>query len=126
MVNGRRGGPGWDGEGVTVLRDALLIGYCAAVGLVAAGVAASFYRMLTLEPARFRMLGEGWTAAITTFFFCAVTGPAIILDLILKTRFAERGAGMTFVVGLAVAMIWSVCSGILVLELVLTVRDGLA
>ncbi len=109
-----------------MLRDALLLSYCAAVGFVAAGVAASFYTMVTHEPARFRMLGRGWGAAVTTFLFCALTGPAIIFDMILKTRFVERGAGTTFLVGLAVAAIWSVCSGILVLELVLTVRNGLA
>ena len=109
-----------------MLRDALLLSYCAAVGFVGAGVAASFYKMVTHEPARFKMLGQGWLATITTFFFCALTGPAIILDLILKTRFADRSAGATFLAGVAVALIWSVCSGILVLELVLTVRNGLA
>jgi hypothetical protein len=113
-------------EGEPVLRDALLLSYCAAVGFVAAGVAASFYKLMTQEPAQFRMLGKGWGAAVTTFFFCAVTGPAIIFDLILKSRFVDRGASTTFLVGLAVALIWSICSGILVLELVLTVRNGLA
>jgi hypothetical protein len=109
-----------------VLREALLVSYCAAVGFVAAGVAASFYKMVTEEPAQFRMLGKGWPAAVTTFFFCAVTGPAIILNLILKNRFVDRGASATFLVGLAVALIWSICSGMLVLELVLTVKNGLA
>lgn len=109
-----------------MLLEALLLFYCAAVGFVAAGIAASFYKMVTREAPRFRLLGQGWLAACTTFLFCALTGPAIIVDLVLKTRFAERGALTTLFVGLAVAAIWSVCSGILVLELVLTVRNGLA
>lgn len=108
-----------------MLRDGLLVLYCAAVGFVAAGVAASFYKMITKEPPRFALLGQGWLAAVSTFLFCALTGPAIIFDLILKSR-AERGAVTTLLVGLFVAVIWSVCSGILVLDLVLKVRNSLA
>jgi cytochrome c biogenesis protein CcdA len=107
-----------------MLRDSLLILYCAAVGFVAAGVAASLYKMITHEQPRFKLLGEGWTAAVTTFLFCAVTGPAIILDLLNKLR-REKSAFGTLAVGLAVATIWSVCSGILVLQIVLSVRNGL-
>lgn len=108
-----------------MLRDGLLVLYCAAVGFVASGVAASFYKMITKEPARFALLGQGWLAAVSTFLFCALTGPAIILDLILKSR-AERGAVGTLLVGLFVAVIWSFCSGILVLDLVLKLKSGLA
>jgi cytochrome c biogenesis protein CcdA len=109
-----------------VLRESLLLLYCAAVGFVAAGIAASLYKMATKEPPKFRLLGQGWVAVATTFMFCALTGPAIIVDLVLKTRFAERGAVPMALVGLVVAIVWSACSGILVLGLVLTVRDGLA
>jgi cytochrome c biogenesis protein CcdA len=108
-----------------MLRDSLLIFYCAAVGFVAAGLAASLYKMITHEPPRFKLLGEGWTAALTTFLFCALTGPAIILDLLVKLR-RERSQLGTLAIGLGVAVIWSVCSGILVLEIVLSVRNGLA
>lgn len=108
-----------------MLRDGLLIVYCAAVGFVAAGVAASFYKMVTKEPARFALLGQGWLAAVSTFLFCALTGPAIIFDLVIKSR-AERNAIGTLLVGLVVAVVWSVCSGILVLDLVLKLRNGLA
>jgi hypothetical protein len=108
-----------------MLRESLIILYCAAVGLVAAGIAASLYRMVTHEPPRFKMLGQSWAAAFTTFLFCALTGPAIILGLLPKLRL-ERNALGTIAVGVAVAAIWSVCSGILVLEIVLTVRGRLA
>ena len=109
-----------------MLRDGFLVLYCAAVGFVAAGVAASFYKMVTHEPARFALLGRGWMALVSTFLFCAVTGPAIILDLVFKSRIADKNAVGTLVVGLLVAAIWSVCSGILVLDLVLKVRNSLA
>ena len=108
------------------MRDGLLVLYCAAVGFVAAGVAASFYKMMTEEAPRFALLGKGWLAVGTTLLFFAVTGPAIIVDLVIKTRFAERNAVGMLLAGLVVAMIWSVCSGILVLGIVLSVRDSLA
>ena len=115
----------WDArEGPAMLRDSLLIFYCAAVGLVAAGLAASLYKIITHESPRFRLLGEGWLAAFTTFFFFALTGPAIILELLAKIR-RERAAPGTLAVGLAVAAIWSVCSGLVVLEIVLSLRNGL-
>jgi hypothetical protein len=41
-----------------MLRDALPLLYCEAVGFVAAGIAASFYTLVTAEPARFSLLGD--------------------------------------------------------------------
>lgn len=109
-----------------MLRDGVLIFYCAAVGFVAAGVGASFYKMMTQEPARFAMLGKGWLAAVSTFFFCALTGPAIIIDLIIQSRPVKAGSVGVLLAGMVVAVLWSVCSGILVLDLVITLRDSLA
>jgi hypothetical protein len=54
-----------------------------------------------------------------------VTGPAIILGLLNKLR-REKSAFGTLAVGFAVATIWSVSSGIRVLEIVLSFRNGLA
>jgi hypothetical protein len=109
-----------------VLRDGFLLLYCAAVGFVAAGVAASFYKMVTKEPARFTLLGTGWFAALVTFLFCALTGPAIVMDLVIRQRLADRKAIPMLLAGLVVAALWSVCSGVLVLDLVISIRDTLA
>ena len=109
-----------------MLRDGFLLAYCAAVGFVASGVAASFYKMVTREPARFTLLGEGWFAAFVTFLFCALTGPAIVMDLVIRNRVAEKNALPKILAGLVIAMLWSVCSGVLVLQLVLSLRDSLA
>ena len=93
---------------------------------MAAGIAASFFKMVTAEPARFALLGRGWLATTATFLFCAVTGPAIVIDLVLKQR-PLGGEGLsTLFAGVVVAMLWSVCSGMLVLDLVLQLRDTLA
>ena len=113
-------------EGTKVVRDSLLIFYCAAVGFVASGVAASFYKMMTHEPARFALLGEGWVAAVVTFLFCALTGPAIVTELVFKNKLNDKNALPMIAAGLFVAVLWSVCSGVLVLQIVLSIRDTLA
>jgi hypothetical protein len=94
-----------DRGGGQVLRDGFLLFYCASVGFVASGVAASFFKMVTHEPARFALLGKGWLATAVTFLFCAI--------------------GMALV-GLCVAVFWSICSGMLVLDLVLQLKESLA
>ncbi len=109
-----------------MLRDGFLILYCAAVGFVASGVAASFYKMMTTEAPRFALMGRGIGALIVTFIFCAVTGPAIVMDIVLKSRVSDRGAVGNALFGLFIVMLWSVCTGLLVLDLVITVRDTIA
>lgn len=109
-----------------MLREGLLLLYCAAVGFVAAGTAASFYKMITQQPARFTLLGSGWAGVAATFFFCALTGPAIMMDLVIHQRLADRGAFGTVVGGLLIAALWSAVSGIVVLDVVLSVTEGLA
>lgn len=109
----------------TVLREGLLILYCGAIGFVAAGIAASFYKMVTLEAARFALLGRSWLAVVSTFLFFAVTGPAIIMDIALKRR-RESDAATWMAASLVVAGLWSICSGILVLGAVLSLKSGLA
>ena len=109
-----------------VLRDGLLVFYCAAVGFVASGVAASLYKMITLEQARFKLLGDGWFGTFVTFFFCAVTGPAIVMDLVIRNRLADKNAVGALVAGLFIAALWSVCSGMVVVGVVLQFKDSLA
>jgi len=109
-----------------VLRDGFLLFYCASVGFVASGVAASFFKMVTHEPARFALLGKGWLATAVTFLFCAVTGPAIVMDMVIRNRNTDNGALGMVAAGLCVAVFWSICSGILVLDLVLQLKESLA
>jgi cytochrome c biogenesis protein CcdA len=115
-----------DRGGGQVLRDGFLLFYCASVGFVASGVAASFFKMVTHEPARFALLGKGWLATAVTFLFCAVTGPAIVMDMVIRNRSVDRGAIGMALVGLCVAVFWSICSGMLVLDLVLQLKESLA
>ncbi len=109
-----------------MLHDGLLIIYCGAIGFVAAGIAASFYKMVTSETARFALLGQGWLAAVSTFLFFAVSGPAIIMEAALRRRGSNGNVAGWMVASAVVAGLWSVCSGIIVLGLVLSLQGGLA
>lgn len=107
-----------------MLRDGLLLFYCAAIGFVAAGIAASFFKMVTSQPPRFAVLGQSWLGLATTFVFCALTGPAIIMDQAIHRRLTDRnGVGWLFA-SLFVAALWSACSGVLVLQLAVSLGGG--
>lgn len=108
------------------MRDVIILGYAATVGFVAAGIIASFYTWMTSEPARFGLLGRGVLALATTFVFCALTGPVIIVENAFRLRRQEEGAAGWMFAGFFIAALWSSCSGILVLSLVFSLRHSLA
>jgi hypothetical protein len=96
------------------------------IGFVASGVAASFFKMATSKPARFALLGEGKLGLASTFIFCAVTGPAIVVNTALWGDL-PRGNRLGWAAGcFFVAALWSVCSGILLVDLVFTIRDTIS
>jgi len=108
------------------MRDVLLLLYCAAVGFVAAGIAASFYKLVTAERARFSIVGETVFGLATSFLFCALTGPVIVVDFAIRNRHADRVPFTWLLAGLSVAALWSCCLGLVVLQLILVLRDTLA
>jgi hypothetical protein len=106
--------------------DALVLGYAAMVGFVAAGIIASFYQWVTSEPANFALLGTGMFAMMVTFAFCAFTGPIIMLDKAVCFRRSAQGPVGWIFAGLFFALLWSLCSGIFVLGTILALRDSMA
>ena len=109
-----------------MMRDLLLLLYCVAVGFVAAGIAASFYKLVTAEPARFGLIGETVFGLATSFVFCALTGPVIVIDFAIRNRRSARMPLPWLFAGVGIAALWSCCLGLVVLELILTLRDSLA
>jgi cytochrome c biogenesis protein CcdA len=105
-----------------MLRDALVLGYATTVGFVASGIIASFYKWITSEPVRFALLGEGTFALVTSFFFFALTGPVIIVEQVFRARLGREGPVSLLFFGFFIATLWSCCSGILVLSLVLSLK----
>jgi hypothetical protein len=113
-------------EWATVLREFLLLLYAIAIGFVAAGITASCYKMLSSEPARFALLGQSVLAWVTTFAFCALTGPVIVVEMAIRRVREEKLPLGWLAAGVGIAAMWSCCVGIVMLELVLAVRDSLA
>jgi hypothetical protein len=108
------------------VREFLILLYAIAIGFVAAGITASFYKMVSSEPARFMLFGQSVIAWVTTFAFCALTGPVIVVDMALRRVRDEKLPLGWLAAGVGVAAMWSCCVGIIMLELVLAVRDSLA
>jgi hypothetical protein len=106
-----------------VLGELMLLGYCALIGFVTAGITASFYKLATSEPARFALLGEGAFGLATTFAFCAISGPAIIADLVVKRALPSSNTLAWLAGSLAVATLWSTCSGVLMVEFILALSN---
>lgn len=103
-----------------MLRDALLLAYCGLVGCASAGAAASFHRLVTARPARFAVMGRSWMAAFSSYLFFAVTGPAIVAAAVWRGR-TDGGYSLGVAIGgIAVALVWSVCSGLVVLDVALS------
>ena len=109
-----------------MLHELLLLLYCVAVGFAAAGIAASFYKLVTAEPARFGLLGETVFGLATSFVFCALTGPVIVVDFAIRNRRVDKMPIAWLMAGVGIAALWSCCLGLVVLDLVLTLRDSLA
>jgi hypothetical protein len=117
-LNGAGRVPGWNGEESAVLRESLLLLYCTIIGFVTSGITASFFKWTTAKPARFAMLGDGAFGAATTMAFCAVSGPAIIAEMAV-TRSLPSSNTPGWIAGcLLVAALWSACSGVIVLQIV--------
>lgn len=109
-----------------MVRDLLLLVYASAIGFVSAGITASFYRMVTSEPARFGPAGTSSLALVSAFFLGALAGPIIILQSALNGVRERRIPRTMLGAGVIIAGLWSGCIGILVLDVALRLRDIVA
>ena len=109
------------------MREVLLLLYAAAVGFAAAGIAGSFYQLITARPPRFPSLsGGGLPSILATWLVCALTGPFIVAGMLVVAWRAKRPPLGWCVAGVAVAGLWSSCSGVVVLQFVIAFWDGIA
>ena len=106
--------------------EMLLLVYAGTIGFVAAGITASFYRMVTHEPARFGPAGNGNLALVSAFALGALAGPVIIVQNVRKSVREGQVPYSMLAAGIIIAGLWSGCTGILVLEVVSSVRNSLA
>jgi len=104
---------------VSVMFELLIAGYAACTGFVAAGLIGSFYQLMTSEPPRFGLKLDTWIRSFSSAFFCIFAGPFIIMrNAIRGQRIEHRPIGW-LAGSCVVALMWSTCSGIIVLQMAL-------
>lgn len=103
-----------------MLFETILLLYATAVGFVAAGIAGSLYQLITQEPPRFPGLSGGFVAIVLSWLVCAVTGPFIVGRMLVAAWRQRNPREKTTVgwsmAGIAVAGLWSGCSGIVLIQ----------
>lgn len=108
-----------------MLGEIAIAGYIIAAGFVAAGVIASFYQLVTAQPARFDFSGGGVASGLATIVICMFAGPVILMRNALRGRRIERRPLGWLLATLAIASGWSLCSGVVVMEFALAIRASL-
>lgn len=114
------------GEGVNkgltgVFFDVLIVGYIACAGFVAAGVLGSLYQLITKQPPRFNFGGESLMEFLAGLFLCVFAGPFIIMRNAIRGRRIENRPLGWLVASSTIAGMWSMCSGIMVINVALLV-----
>lgn len=111
--------------GCTMLFELAIAAYATAWGFVAAGFLSSLYQLITDKPVKFSVeLGTLWRGFVD-IILCAFAGPFIIMRNAIRGRVIEHRPVGWLVASTAIATGWSLCSGIVVMDLVLTMRATL-
>ena len=93
--------------------------YATAVGFVAAGVLASFVQLLSGEPMRFGIEPNSILASLGGVLLRVLAGPAILMRNAWRGLRLQARPKIWFGVSAAIAAVWSLLSGALLLDLIL-------
>ena len=96
--------------------------YITAVGFVAAGLLASFVQLISGEPMRFRIEPDSVLASIGGVLLRVLAGPAILMRNAWRGMVIERRPMGWFGASLAIAAVWSLFSGAVLLDLIMTLN----
>ncbi|MER2606210.1 MAG: hypothetical protein ABTQ29_10290 [Siculibacillus sp.] len=99
--------------------------YATACGFVAAGLLSSLYTLVTDKPVKFSVELETFWRGMVDLVLCAFTGPFIIMRNAIRGRRIEQRPVGWLVASTAIAAGWSLCSGIVVVQFALAMRNGL-
>jgi hypothetical protein len=101
--------------------DLLIVGYIACAGFVAAGLLGSLYQLVTSQPPKFNFAGETVTGIVAGVFMCIFAGPFIIMRNAIRGRRIENRPVGWLVASSTIAGMWSMCSGLVVMNVALIV-----
>lgn len=104
------------------MRETLILAYAAAVGFAASGATSTLLQTFTRRPVAFSVPEGGAGRLLIALLSFMVTGPYIVARATFRMA-AKRGKSFGLVGGgLAIAMLWSACSGIAILGLLLSLQ----
>lgn len=113
------------GRGAVMLFELAIAVYATTCGFVAAGILSSFYTLVTNRPVSFAVDLETAWRGFVNLVLCAFTGPFIIMRNAIRARIIEQRPVGWLVASTAIAAGWSLCSGIVVVQFALAMRNGL-
>ncbi|WP_069442756.1 DUF6949 family protein [Methyloceanibacter superfactus] len=94
--------------------------YVTACGFVLAGVLSSFVQLVSGEPMRFGVEPKSTLSSIGGVILRVFAGPAILMRNAWRGMLIEARPKVWFGASLAVAALWSLFSGALLIDLILT------
>lgn len=97
----------------------MVAGYAVCTGFVCAGIIGSFFQLINNTPPRFDFAAETIGAIVSAIFVCLFAGPFIIMRNAIRGRRIERRPIGWLVASSTIAGMWSLCSGIVILQFAL-------
>ena len=101
------------------MQDLAIYLYVMAVGFVAAGVLASFVQLVSGEPMRFGIEPKSVLASIGGVLLRVLAGPVILMRNAWRGTQLQARSKIWFGLSAAIAAVWSLFSGALLLDLIL-------
>ena len=102
------------------MESVIVYAYVAAVGFVMAGVLSSFVQLISGRPMRFGVEPDSILASIGGVVLRVFAGPAILMRNAWRGMWIEARPKIWFGLSAAIAAVWSLFIGALVIDLVLT------
>ncbi|MEP3277813.1 MAG: hypothetical protein ABJN26_21310 [Stappiaceae bacterium] len=106
--------------------ELLLAVYIGCAGFVAAGLIASFYQLVTNRPARFALESETLIRILATVAIVIFAGPFILMRNAIRGRRIEGRPIGWLVASTTIAGMWSMCSGVVVIQFALAIAYNVA
>jgi len=106
-------------------RELVLLAFSGLLGFVVSGVLGSLYQLVTSRPPAFTLPSRTAVGALGAFLLFAMIGPFIIACAAWRRDIGGSRSLAVSAGGLAVAGLWSVCSGIFVASFIVSARNGL-
>jgi hypothetical protein len=102
------------------MQSVVVYSYLIACGFVLAGVLASFVQLVSGQPMRFGVEPESMLASLGGVVLRVFAGPAILMRNAWRGMQIEARPKVWFGLSAAIAALWSLFIGALVIDLVLT------